>query len=447
MAFIDAERGRFLAASEDDYGDDQIDKILGDKDKDLVAMPIKNITITPEREQINTQRVRGGMAGSEIRTRPHRNSIEGEMALTGLVSDQDLPEWDPFFRACGWHPEVDPGVGVTYTQKVDQADAMSGYLIRERLDGKQVLQAITGARMDGELMFELDEEVRMSFNGAGLYEQSTKAHEFLDASDSLQVKKDGTTPFTSHDQVVTVEEAVEGYEYVVIIADEDGTEFEFSHEALAADDETDIASALAADIDGSTDVDVDATSTNADIDLTASAVGDRFRARLRRREMRHDANMSLFSKERHASGSIIGANEMTINIAGSAWEVASASIPYALEVEEINTMTGDSGVSRIILTRSLEDNIEINVEVLDANEDVFNEILDRYEDSGFISLDIVAESDDTKFEVHIDHGQIVVPEPSEEGNILGWNLTIAASGDYDNELGGGNDIEIEVTHK
>ena len=442
MAFISSDKGRILVKVEDleDYGQDAVDAALGSTEEDLVyqAIRARNI-ISPQRTEIASPRVKGGIASSRKATQPNECDINAEVVVTGLGPNSDFPEWHPFFVAANMQATVDPGNSILYTPSLYPDKSLTIYEFKDNLeDPKSRLQKTTGARGTFALNFSLDEEAYFTWEGTGLYSHPGKAQQYYDTNRSLAVKEDGTTPFTSHDQFVTILDAEEGHEYQIFI---DG--FEFSHTALLADDEGDIATALAGLINSSTDVDVDATATGPEIQLEATDVGDRFYAKLHPRE----DGMSIFSRERWSRDEdVIQASQMSVTCSGLSWEVSGIQMSQNMSPESVRTITGPSGTERVLNTKALDANTMFTIELLDGNEDVYNQVMDAWEDDGFLTLNVLAENAGTEMEIIVHRLQIANPEMSEQGGFVGWTINAVASGQWD-EVGGGSDFTVELRRK
>jgi hypothetical protein len=447
MSLISTDRGRVLVATEDlaTYGQDAVDVLIKDPTKDVVYQPVRSRNIVnPERTLINPPRVTGGLTGSPHATVPNRCSITAEIGLTGLPVGQDTPDWHAWFLAANLQAVVVPTTSVTYVPSLYPDKSLTVYEFMDNLeDSKSRLRYATGVRGALTLQGALDDEIYASFDGVGLYQHPGKAAQYYDPYGSLSKEKNGSTGITSHTQTVTILDAEEDYVYRILV---NGTTFTYT--GLALDTAADIATALAALIDASGAVDVDAVASGPVITMVASAPGDRFFARLNRRE----AKMSVARRERYADlANIVVASQMTITMdKGTSTEEVVQCSGFALNMgttaEEVRTITGPSGVERVINTRPLAERAELTLEILDGNEDVYGALIDGWQDGRRITLDIKGENASTEFEITMDYAQIVTPEASESGNFLGWTVTFALNGDGQ-DLNGGSDFRIVVTRK
>jgi len=441
MSFISTDKGRVLVKEEDTYGTDAVDDALGTVDEDLVyqAIRTRNI-ITPERTNVSNPSVKSGMASSAIGTIPNECSVAASVKMTGLrASDVDLPEWHAWFAAANMKSTVDPGVSVTYVPELYPDASLSIWELKDNLeDAKARLQRTTGARGTFTINASLDEQIYFDWSGKGKYYHPGKAASFYDSYSALATKADGTTSFGSHDQYVTITTATEGYDYEITV-----DAVTVSHTGGAAEDTTDIAAALVLLLNAEAGLNVTASNTAEEIKITGDSVGARFYVKIGRRE----DNMTIFSKERWSSDDdIMYASEMTATLGGLEVDLASVSLAFNTQAESVRTITGSSGTTRVLNTKGADVNVEVSMELLDADEATYNMIMDRWEDDGFITFDLEGGNGSTDLKISADRLQIANPSMTETGGFVGWTITGMLSGQWD-EIGGGDDFSLSLTHK
>lgn len=441
MAFQSTDKGRIIVKAETTSGEDEIDSTLDTVSEDLVYQGVRQANIiTPERNQINPPRVKYGGAGSARRSVPNQVSISAEVGMTGLPADKDIPEWHDWFMSANMKAEVDVGVGVTYTPSQFTEKTLSIYEFRDNLDdNKARLQKTTGAVGSWSIHAALDDEIYFTWEGIGLYYHPGESASYYDSNGSLQNKSDGTTGFGSKDVFVTVTEATEGSEYTILV---DGVEH--THTALALDTIEDIVDALVTAVNaGTADVTASKEGTT-DVKITGAASGDRFDARIGRRETR----MTIFARERWSDlDDMMTADALTVMIDDLSVELSSVVITGNTNPEAVRTITGTTGVSAIISSAANDSNTTVDMEILDGTESVYNKVMDAAEADTHMTLDITGGNSTTDLTISADDLQVGMPTMSASGNFAGWTVNAFLSGQWGDEIGGGQDLSVSLKHK
>lgn len=440
MPYISSDKGRILVALEDVRSEDQIDKDLGTTDKDIVYQAVlERDVITPSRANNNPSIVRSGGAGTGMSTSAEQSAVEANLVMTGLKADQDLPEWNPWFVAANMEPSVEAGVGVTYEPAVYNDAGLTVYEYKDHVDAPTArLTKSTNVQGSWSISGALDEPITIQFSGIGDYYTPGKAETYYDSEGSLSVKEDGNTPFGSHDQFVTIASYEEGHTYRIMIDGE-----EFSYEASTGDNEDIVATELATLI-GLGSAPVTATATDNEIKIEGATSGDRFHARIPRR----DDKLTIFNRERWVDDKdLINAKQMQAVFDEFDVDIASFEISGNLTTEGVRVITGQTGLAGVVNSKPTSENIALTVELLDADEALYEEVLDRLEVDGYFTFDLRGENYNTNLEISADNLQFMFPEISSQGQYVGYTLSGIFVGQWGDEVGGGTDLSVSLTHK
>lgn len=194
---------RVIAASETDYGVDEVNLILTTATRDIVYQNLRNVSIQPVLNPIEINRTRGSHSGVPHKVIKNQVTVSCEIPLTGWVSGdagEEAPSYAPFLKAANLREVIVAATSATYNPATVNQASMTLYVYEMDLEtATQRLTVVTGVRGNLTFNFNLDGECFATFEGIGIYngEQSVSAAFFNATTGAAALLKDGSTAVTA----------------------------------------------------------------------------------------------------------------------------------------------------------------------------------------------------------------------------------------------------------